>query len=171
MKVFSSIFILFILNCVSPSVDKADFTVKRKSNAKPIDSVIQIPFTTGKENLYLTHVELTHGIRDSIIGSGLFERIGQDGTEVWKLETEILDMNEPMVGLDFNIIISAKFKLTKQNQIVNEFSINAKGMATVSDEFVAVSRLKLAYSRAAENLISQLLDEIQKIRTNSNKKK
>lgn len=87
------------------------------------------------------------------------------GTGRYQLEALLLEVEQPMFGLDFEVTTHVKYILTdRQNDtvVLNE-TIVAPYTATVGDAFVAIKRLRLANEGSGKANIADLLEKLSEL--------
>lgn len=82
--------------------------------------------------------------------------VGSEG-EPMTVNASLLDLKQPMIGLDMTVTSQVRYSVTQGNRTVFDETVSAAGTATVSEAFVAVERLRLANEKSIlENIKSFL---------------
>lgn len=100
-------------------------------------------------------------LKQSLQKQGLLSGAGR-----YQLEALLLEVDQPMFGLDFKVTTQVRYILTDRNNsgavILNE-TIIAPYTATISDAFAAIKRLRLANEGSGNANIQALLDKLSKL--------
>lgn len=86
--------------------------------------------------------------------------LGDNGR--YRLNVELLKVDQPMFGFNFTVKTSIRYTLLDQQtqKTVMSETINASHTATTGDAFVAVTRLRLANEGAAKKNIQDLIQRL-----------
>lgn len=100
-------------------------------------------------------------LKQSLRRQGLLSGKGR-----YQLEALLLEVDQPIFGLDFEVTTHVKYLLTDRENgdavVLNE-TIVAPHTATVGDAFVAIKRLRLANEGSGKANIAALLDELSEL--------
>jgi len=88
------------------------------------------------------------------------------GTGRYQLEALLLEVDQPMFGLDFEVTTHVKYILTDRDNndaVVLNDTIVAPYTATIGDAFVAIKRLRLANEGSGNANIAGLLEKLSEL--------
>jgi hypothetical protein len=77
----------------------------------------------------------------------------------YKISADLVSLDQPSFGLTFDVISTVNYKVYGDT-FEKVFSITAKGTATTSDAFVAITRLKIANERSIQENISDFIKQL-----------
>ncbi|MCK7546665.1 hypothetical protein ACFPQA_06855 [Marinobacter koreensis] len=101
-------------------------------------------------------------LKQSLRKQGLLSGSGR-----YQLEALLLEVDQPMFGLDFKVTTHVKYILTDRKNngavVLNE-TIVAPYTATVGDAFVAIKRLRLANEGSGKANIQNLLEKLSELK-------
>lgn len=100
-------------------------------------------------------------LKSSLDAYGLLST-GNNGK--YKLNSELLALEQPMIGFSFTVDSVASYKLQKisnNNTVFNE-TIKAAGTATMGDTLLGVERLRMANEYSVKNNIQTFIDQLAK---------
>jgi len=135
-----------------------------------LENNVGIPTVAGGEK---TNPAWTSEISNDAFAAALKESLLKEGLLTGKgryqLEVIMLEVDQPIFGLDFKVTTHVKYLLTdlKNNEAVlmNE-TISASHTATIGDAFAAIKRLRLANEGSGKENIAGLLDALSKLKIN-----
>ena len=104
----------------------------------------------------------TAAVKDSLLSSKAFGSLSDNWDESWGLEIEIVGVEQPIIGIDFNVNTVVKYSLYLKNKKVYETNISASGLAGLNDTFFAIKRLRLPNERSARSNIEEFIKQIAK---------
>jgi len=109
----------------------------------------------------ISNSALCSAIEKSILESGLFEAISTKKAG-YKLEVAIERITQPVIGLDFKMVMLAKWTLTEraQQKIIWSDSIKSRYTAKLGDAFVAAERIQKANEGVARENIKKGIYEL-----------
>lgn len=96
-----------------------------------------------------------NAVREALTRSRVFSQILQTKDADYNLEVSIVELGQPMGGLDMTATLTTQWKLFKRgepNVVWNE-TISTVHTASVSDAFVGIERLRLATEGAGKKNI------------------
>ena len=110
----------------------------------------------------ISNEDLAGAIEDSIISSGLFNKVIKGDGADYKLNVSIISMSKPMFGASFKIDMEVAWSLVNAGtgNVVMREAIKSSHTATMGDAFVATKRVRLAVEGAAQNNIRDGLKKI-----------
>ncbi|WP_157572641.1 hypothetical protein [Nevskia soli] len=84
------------------------------------------------------------------------------GSCKYPVDVNLLGLSQPSIGLDMKVTVHVNYKVydTAGNPVLLE-TLNSAYTATVSDAFVAVTRLRLANEGAVRTSISDFFDKLK----------
>ncbi|TBW57619.1 hypothetical protein EZI54_06140 [Marinobacter halodurans] len=100
-------------------------------------------------------------LQQSLRNQGLLSGAGR-----YQLEARLLEVDQPVFGLDFEVSTHVKYVLTDRENngaVVLDETIVAPYTATVGDAFVAIKRLRLANEGSGKANIAALLDKLSEL--------
>ncbi|EMP56290.1 hypothetical protein MSNKSG1_10463 [Marinobacter santoriniensis NKSG1] len=101
-------------------------------------------------------------LKQSLRKQGLLSGDGR-----YQLEALLLEVDQPMFGLDFKVTTHVKYILTDRKNngavVLNE-TVVAPYTATVGDAFVAIKRLRLANEGSGKANIQSLLEKLSELK-------
>lgn len=111
----------------------------------------------------ISNAELQAAIESAITDSRLFQRVvrGSDGRD-YELAVTLFELNKPLFGSTFTVTMETAWTLTRisDGRVVFRKGISSTGVATGSDTWIGVHRLRMAVEAAARNAISQGIQAI-----------
>ncbi len=108
--------------------------------------------------------EFNGAVKSSLVGEGLYSENGR-----YKLNINITHVSEPLFGLDFEVKMYVTYTLIDSitnKELLNK-NITSSYIATVSDSFVAIKRLRLANEGSGKENIKLLLEELSRLKIDS----
>jgi len=98
-------------------------------------------------------------LRKSLESHGL---LSVSGTPKYRLNAELLALEQPIIGFSFTVDSVAQYKLlsTANNKSVFNETIKASGKATMGDTIVGVERLRIANEYSVKNNIQEFIDKL-----------
>ena len=78
---------------------------------------------------------------------------------VYRIDANLLDLSQPLLGLDLNVKSSVYYKVTYSG-VTKQYSLLANGVATFSDAVLAYERLRIANEKAIQENIKQFMKEL-----------
>lgn len=100
-------------------------------------------------------------LQQSLRNQGLLSGAGR-----YQLEAHLLEVDQPVFGLDFEVSTHVKYVLKDRENngaVVLDETIVAPYTATVGDSFVAIKRLRLANEGSGKANIAALLEKLSKL--------
>jgi hypothetical protein len=106
--------------------------------------------------------DFARAIQQAVIDSGLFAKADLAGSGDYRLDVQIVRLQQPLFGASFNVVLETTWRLSKQSDrsVVWEKSITSNFTATMGDAFAGVTRLRLATEGAARNNVSDAISQI-----------
>lgn len=160
--------IISLAGCASPagreSMSLPSFTTNKQFN-KTVSVFVSGGSDTGAmESTNVSDEEFQAAIEDAINKSKLFKEITSSNPDL-NLEVSISSLSKPSFGFTFEVSMEAGWILSRKSDksILMKKSIKSSGKATTSDAIIAVTRIRIAVERAAQNNISQGLSAISEI--------
>ena len=105
----------------------------------------------------ISNENFSAALADSLSTSGVFSSVVRDGTSDYLLDVFLTKVDQPIIGLDMTVLVTANWTLTdlKTNAVVFQDLIQGSHTSTVGDAFAAVKRLRLATEGAARANIAE----------------
>lgn len=157
-----------LTGCASPasreSMSPPSFTTSKQFN-KSVNVLVSGGSDTGAmESTNVSDEEFKAAIEDAINKSKLFKDVVASNPDL-DLQVSISSLSKPSFGLTFDVSMEAGWILTKKSDksVLMKKSIKSSGKATTGDSIVAVTRIRIAVERAAQNNISQGLSAISEL--------
>jgi hypothetical protein len=158
--------LLFLINCATGIRSALFENMSERSikATKPIGNSVYVDFVEGADrDIILTNIEITRALRESLLESKFFNKLSNISGEDFDVKAIVQKIEAPSFGSDFNITIDIKYIVYKKNQILKEITISKSGLATLSEEFVGIKRISLAYERTIKNNIKEFMIELNKM--------
>jgi hypothetical protein len=86
--------------------------------------------------------------------------LAQPGTAKFYLDAEIQNLEQPIIGLDFDVVANVTYKISGPGGEA-VYPIKAKGTATFSDSVVGLDRIRIANERAMRENLKQFLQVLR----------
>jgi hypothetical protein len=86
--------------------------------------------------------------------------LAQSGTPKYYLDAEIQNLDQPFIGLDFDVVADVTYKISGAGTPA-AYPIKAKGTATFSDSPIAIDRIRIANERAMRENLKQFLEALR----------
>jgi hypothetical protein len=86
--------------------------------------------------------------------------LAQSGTPKFYLDAEIQNLDQPFIGLDFDVVADVTYKVSGAGAPA-VYPIKAKGTATFSDSPIAIDRIRIANERAMRENLKQFLEALR----------
>ncbi len=115
-----------------------------------------MPFWTSE----ISDENFTFAVKESLINSQAFSELSSKWEDDWGLEIEILNVDQPLVGIDFTVKTQVKYTLYKKGNKVYETTVYETGKATPTDAIIAVARLRIANEKSAKANIAKFVEKI-----------
>lgn len=154
-----------LAGCASPasreSMSLPSFVTKQQFN-KTVNVLVSGGSDTGAmESTNVSDQEFQAAIEDAINKSKLFKEVVSSNPDL-NLEVNISSLSKPSFGFTFEVQMETGWVLSRKsdNSVLMKKSIKSTGKATTSDAIVAVTRIRMAVERAAQDNIAQGLNAI-----------
>ncbi|WP_067582805.1 hypothetical protein [Endozoicomonas ascidiicola] len=168
-KILSALaFTIFLTGCATGA--KMENMVFTDSSGKTYSSELKSQVSVddvagGKETNPAWTSEISNenfksALKTSLESQGLYSENGK-----YTLSANLIDVNQPMFGLDFTVTTHIEYKLAEKQtgKIIFNKTISAPYTATVGDAFAAIKRLRLANEGSGKENIKNLLSELANI--------
>jgi len=159
-----------IAGCASPA-NKDEMVPKNFVVTQKFLSSVQVKTSGGAEtgamdSSNISDADLKAAIEKTITESGLFSKVVDIEGSNYLLTVSITSLTKPSIGLTFTVDLETAWILTNlaDKKILYRKAIKTSGTATFGDAAAAVSRLRIAVERAAEQNIAQGLSEISALK-------
>ncbi len=159
--------ILLVASCAFPA-SKQGMTVTDLKSSKKIGEKIfvkeskggstTLPFWTSE----ISDENFTFAVRESLINSQAFSELSSKWEDDWGLEIEILNVDQPLVGIDFTVKTQVKYTLYKKGKKAYETTVYETGKATPTDTIFAVARLRIANEKSAKANIAKFVEDLSR---------
>jgi hypothetical protein len=87
--------------------------------------------------------------------------LAQSGTPKFYLDAEIQNLDQPVIGLDYDVVADVTYKVSGGAGTPAVYPIKAKGTATFSDSPIGVDRIRIANERAMRENLKQFLEALR----------
>lgn len=161
--------VIGLAGCASPagreSMSPQSFITKKQFN-KTVSVLVSGGSDTGAmESTNISDEEFKAAIEDAINKSKLFKLDTNNPNSDFDLQVNISSLSKPSFGLTFEVSMEAGWILSKKSDksILMKKSIKSTGKATAGDSIIAVTRIRMAVERAAQDNISQGLSAIAEL--------
>jgi hypothetical protein len=160
---------LFSVGCASASKSSAmipdSFTVHRAHQASVGLVVDGGQETNPMWTSQISNEAFRQALEASILSSGLFSAVLEVEDVDYLLQVELVDMEQPMMGFNMDVRLSADWRVVKADskEVVFEQRVLGSHTATVGDAFAGVKRLRLANEGAARSNIQQGLERVSNL--------
>lgn len=172
MKKFLFIFLLLLLaGCASRP------NMMIPSNIERIDEssgTITVEVGGGQETnplwtSQISNEDFTEAILAAIEKSGLFNPVSSDDKADYLLKVNILEKSQPIVGLDIDMSLKAKWELMNNDtsDMIWTDTIATTYRVKMSECFVAAERIQRANEGAARENIKEAVNRLSKVFTSS----
>jgi hypothetical protein len=110
----------------------------------------------------ISNDDFATAIIESLRKIGLFKSAERSGSAVFRLETTLEDLAQPVAAFSMTVKLEVDWRLIRisDNQVVWHDNIVSTYTATVGDAFVGIKRLRLATEGAARQNIEQGLAKL-----------
>ena len=167
-KIIFSWFVLAILSgCAAAPADKQAMMIKHESVSSIVKDEQKGKFevnavTGGKVTNPLWTSQVSNenfesALKGSLEASGLSS--SDKATSLYKIDAELVSLDQPMFGLTFDVVSTVNYRVHNAS-LVKNFPITAKGTATPSDAFVAITRLKIANEKSIQANIMEFIKQL-----------
>ena len=160
------LFAVWLAGCASPA-NRAALVVDNVPATTRHPHSVSITTSGGGETgamdyTNISNEDLAGAIEDSIISSGLFNKVIKGDGADYKLNVSLISMSKPMFGASFKIDMEVAWSLVNAGtgNVVMREAIKSSHTATMGDAFVATKRVRLAVEGAAQNNIRDGLKKI-----------
>lgn len=159
-------FLLLVVlsGCASPAVQQS-MIVKPDAVATVVKADQKSKFTVEKVDggkvtnpMWTSQVsrEAFEGaLKESLVVTGL---AGSSEAQ-YKIDADLQSLEQPLFGLTFDVISKVNYRVYKDG-FEKFFPITATGTATVSDAFVAITRLKMANEKSIQENITEFIRQV-----------
>ena len=167
------VFVALVTGCASPArVDQMSVSgqpAQRVSETPLRNNVAVSEVTGGKETnpMWKSNVggsEFTMALEGSLRNVGLLAPNRQTGRFI--LTAHLNSLDQPTFGLDMTVTASVNYVLVERlnGKEIFQRTMSVPYTATMSDAFIGVERLKLANEGAIRSNITQLIDELFRLK-------
>ena len=164
---------MLVTGCASPArVDQMAVSGQpaQRVSATPLRNNVAISDVTGgKETnpMWMSNVggsEFSMALEESLRNVGLLAPNRQAGR--YTLTAHLKSLDQPMFGLDMTVTASVNYVLVERlnGKEIFQRTMSVPYTAKMGDAFIGVERLKLANEGAIRSNISQLIDELFRLR-------
>ncbi len=121
--------------------------------------------TGAMDSSSISNADLKAALENSIVQSKLFKNIVQGKTGDYELTVSVTQLSKPMFGFDMKVELETAWTLVKTSDksIAMQKVVKNVFVATTSDAFAGVTRLRLAVEGAARENIAQGLKAISEL--------
>ena len=108
----------------------------------------------------ISNEDFSAAVEQSLSAQGLF---GENGR--YQLQITLLEVDQPLFGMDFEVVSHIKYVLTDSNtkEMLFDETIIAPYTATIGDAFVAIKRLRLANEGSGRKNIEGLMNKLSQL--------
>ncbi len=152
--------------CASPAKVSAMVgmpTVQLAANS-PLKQSVQVTSVLGGKDtnpLWTSQVgngEFQQALQETLSQQGMLSAMGAR----YRLEVALVELKQPFIGLTYTVTSSVHYTLKESasGRVAFDQTVTVDGMATVSDAFAGVERLRLANENSIKNNLSKFLDQL-----------
>jgi len=87
--------------------------------------------------------------------------LAQSTTPKFYLDAEIQNLDQPIMGLDYDVVADVTYKVSGGAGSPAVYPIKAKGSATFSDSPIGIDRIRIANERAMRENLKQFLEALR----------
>lgn len=102
------------------------------------------------------NLEFRKALEQSLALSGF---LAKSGTPQLSLSAELVSLDQPVIGLTFDVTSVVNYKLHRDNTI-EQIPITATGSASFSDSWVGSERMRIANERSIKKNIEELIRKL-----------
>jgi len=108
----------------------------------------------------ISNEDFQKALEISLSSQGLLANDGR-----FKLKVTLLEVEQPLFGLDLKVISKVNYIIvdTDKNEILFDEIVEASHIATFSDAFAAVTRLRMANEGSGKNNIKRFLERLSNL--------
>lgn len=121
--------------------------------------------TGAMDSSSISNADLKAALENSIVQSKLFKNVVQGKNGDYELTVSVTQLSKPMFGFDMKVELETAWTLVKTSDksIAMQKVVKNVFVATTSDAFVGMTRLRLAVEGAARENIAQGLKAISEL--------
>lgn len=121
--------------------------------------------TGSMDSSNISDADFKAAIETAIARDKSFKAVVQGVGADYELTVRIVSLSKPLFGGNITVDLETAWTLVRltDRKVVMRKSVTGKGVATTSEEFAGVARLRLAVEKAARANIAQGLQEIAKL--------
>jgi len=159
---------LYLFGCASGArMDNMIYQGDQKQYDDKLAKEINVGSVSGGEETNpawtseISNEAFSGALRESLIRQGIFSKKGK-----YKLEVKLLNVDQPMFGLDLTVTTHVQYILTdtSSKDIVMDETIVAQHTATFSDAFIAIERLRIANEGSGMKNIESVLNKLSELK-------
>lgn len=165
--------LLYLAGCASGAkMENMVYDGPEKQYSTGLENSMAVPSVTGGEKTnpaWTSEIDndaFAGALKESLLKEGLLSGKGR-----YQLEVIMLEVDQPIFGLDFKVTTHIKYILTdlKNDQaVLMNKTVVASHTATIGDAFAAIKRLRLANEGSGKENIAGLLDALSQLKINPN---
>lgn len=175
MKIIKIAFVLaaltYLTGCASGAkMENMAYTGDLKVYDSSLENNLGVTAVTGGEETNpawtseISDDAFSGAVKQSLESQGLLSENGR-----YQLDVTMLEVDQPMFGLDFEVITHVKYVLmdSETENVVLDETVIAPHTATVSDAFMAIERLRIANEGSGRKNIEGLLNKLSELKIGS----
>lgn len=110
--------------------------------------------------------DFVQALQDSIVQAGLFRKATATSPAAYKLDTFIVQLNQPMFGASMTVSMEVNYSLARTNpkEVIWQKALTSTYTAPFSEAFIGATRLRKANEGAARKNIEQAINEMSQLR-------
>ena len=142
------------------SIDKSQFDRSLKQQVS-VDTVSGGEETNPMWTSEISNEAFSGAVKQSLNNMGLLAPKGR-----YQLNVKLLNVDQPLFGFDMTVTTNVQYTLTdiKTGRVIFDRKVSAAHTATVSDAFVAITRLRLANEGSGKKNIEALLKHLLRLK-------
>ncbi|GIC79073.1 hypothetical protein [Moritella sp. F3] len=163
---------LYLVGCASGAqVENMVYQGEQKSYPAVVQNNLALSSVTGGEDTNaawtseISDVAFSDAIKESLLEQGLFSEKGK-----YQLSARIVDVEQPLFGLDMTVTTKVKYTLTDtvSGKVILDEAVEAPHTATFGDAFSGVARLQMANEGSGKKNIEALLNKLAELNIEAN---
>lgn len=172
LKLVTMLFIsTFLFGCASgakmENMAYTDAASEKREFAPSLKNSIDVEESVGGEETNaawtseISNIAFTNAVKHSLSSLGLYSGSGR-----YKLEINMIKVDQPLFGLDMTVTTHIRYILTdsQTKNVVLDETVVAPYTATVGDAFLGVERLKLANEGSGKENIKGLIEKLSALK-------
>jgi len=121
--------------------------------------------TSALSSSKISNEDFVTALRTALEQSGTFSSVLTDDTGTYKLDVAIIDLDQPAMGFDMTVTMTASWRLrhAATGKVVFDEFIDTSHTATVGEAFAGIKRLRYANEGAARKNIAEGIRRLSRL--------